>query len=52
MEYHSVVSAVEMEEVVAERVEEADIIIASAAVSDYRSKEVLFRKMKKGKKEH
>jgi phosphopantothenoylcysteine decarboxylase/phosphopantothenate--cysteine ligase len=52
VEYHSVVSAVEMEEEVAERVEEADIIIASAAVSDYRSKEVLFRKMKKGKKEH
>jgi phosphopantothenoylcysteine decarboxylase/phosphopantothenate--cysteine ligase len=52
VEYHSVVSAVEMEEVVAEKVEEADIIIASAAVSDYRSKEVLFRKMKKGKKEH
>ena len=36
----------------AERIEEADIVIASAAVSDYRSKEVLFRKMKKGKKEH
>jgi len=52
VEYHSIVSAVEMEEEVAERVEEADIIIASAAVSDYRSKEVLFRKMKKGKKEH
>jgi phosphopantothenoylcysteine decarboxylase/phosphopantothenate--cysteine ligase len=52
VEYHSVVSAGEMEEEVAERVEEADIIIASAAVSDYRSKEVLFRKMKKGKKEH
>jgi phosphopantothenoylcysteine decarboxylase/phosphopantothenate--cysteine ligase len=52
VEYHSVVSAMEMEEEVAERIEEADIIIASAAVSDYRSKEVLFRKMKKGKKEH
>jgi len=52
VEYHSVVSAVEMEEEVAERLEVADIIIASAAVSDYRSKEVLFRKMKKGEKEH
>jgi phosphopantothenoylcysteine decarboxylase/phosphopantothenate--cysteine ligase len=41
-----------MEQEVAERIEEADIVIASAAVSDYRSKEVLFRKMKKGKKEH
>jgi len=51
VEYHSVVSAIEMEQEVAERVEEADIIIASAAVSDYRSKEILFRKMKKGKKE-
>ncbi len=52
VDYHSVVSAMEMELVVAERIEEADIVIASAAVSDYRSKEVLFRKMKKGKKEH
>jgi len=52
VEYHSVVSAIEMEQEVAERIEDADIIIASAAVSDYRSKEVLFRKMKKGKKEH
>jgi phosphopantothenoylcysteine decarboxylase/phosphopantothenate--cysteine ligase len=52
VEYHSVVSAVEMEQEVAERVDEADIIIASAAVSDYRSKDILFRKMKKGKKEH
>ncbi len=52
VEYHSVVSAMEMEQEVAERIEEVDIVIASAAVSDYRSKEVLFRKMKKGKKEH
>jgi phosphopantothenoylcysteine decarboxylase/phosphopantothenate--cysteine ligase len=52
VEYHAVVSAIEMEQEVAERIEEADIIIASAAVSDYRSKEVLFRKMKKGKKEY
>jgi phosphopantothenoylcysteine decarboxylase/phosphopantothenate--cysteine ligase len=52
VEYHSVVSAIEMEHEVAEHIEEADIVIASAAVSDYRSKEILFRKMKKGKKEH
>jgi phosphopantothenoylcysteine decarboxylase/phosphopantothenate--cysteine ligase len=52
VDYHSVVSAVEMEQEVAERIEEADIIIASAAVADYRSKEVLFRKMKKGKKDY
>ena len=52
IEYHNVVSAIEMEEVVAEKVEEADIVIGSAAVSDYRPKEVLFRKMKKGKNEY
>jgi phosphopantothenoylcysteine decarboxylase/phosphopantothenate--cysteine ligase len=52
VEYHPVVSAEEMEHEVAEHIEEADIVIASAAVSDYRPKEVLFRKMKKGKKEH
>ena len=52
VEYHSVVTAIEMEEVVAERVEDADIVIASAAVSDYRPKEILFRKMKKEKNEY
>jgi len=52
IEYYSVVSAVEMEQEVAERVEDADIIIASAAVSDYRPKEVLFRKMKKTKNDY
>jgi len=52
VEYHSVVTAIEMEQEVAERIEDADIIIASAAVSDYRAKEVLFRKMKKRKKEY
>jgi phosphopantothenoylcysteine decarboxylase/phosphopantothenate--cysteine ligase len=41
-----------MEQEVAERVEVADIIIASAAVSDYRPKEMLFRKMKKTKKDY
>jgi len=47
--YHQIISAVEMEQVVADHIEEADVIIASAAVSDYRPKEMLFRKVKKGK---
>jgi phosphopantothenoylcysteine decarboxylase/phosphopantothenate--cysteine ligase len=51
VEYHQVVSALELEEVVAEKVEEADIVFATAAVSDYRARDVLFRKMKKDKKE-
>jgi phosphopantothenoylcysteine decarboxylase/phosphopantothenate--cysteine ligase len=51
IEYYPVVTAREMESEVAEKIEETDIVIASAAVSDYRSKEVFFRKMKKDKKE-
>jgi phosphopantothenoylcysteine decarboxylase/phosphopantothenate--cysteine ligase len=51
IEQYSVISAEEMEQVAAEHIEEADIVIASAAVSDYRPKEVLFRKMKKAKKQ-
>jgi phosphopantothenoylcysteine decarboxylase/phosphopantothenate--cysteine ligase len=51
VEFVSVVSAQEMEEAVADNIEDADIVIASAAVSDYRAKEILFRKMKKEKKE-
>ena len=51
VEYHPVVTALEMEQIVAKKVDQSDIIIASAAVADYRSKKILFRKMKKGKKE-
>jgi phosphopantothenoylcysteine decarboxylase/phosphopantothenate--cysteine ligase len=51
IEYHPVVSAMEMQHVVNEHLDRVDIIIASAAVADYRSKEILFRKMKKNKKE-
>ena len=51
IEIHPIMSATEMEQVVAEYIEESDIIFATSAVSDYRPKEVLFRKMKKDKKE-
>jgi len=51
VEYHQVVSAMEMEQVVADYVEASDIIFATAAVSDYRPRDVFFRKMKKEKKE-
>ncbi len=51
VETYQVVSAIEMEQVVAENIESSDIIFATAAVSDYRPKEALFRKMKKDKKE-
>ncbi len=51
IEQYSVISAEEMEQIAAEHIEEADIVIASAAVSDYRPKEVLFRKIKKAKKQ-
>jgi phosphopantothenoylcysteine decarboxylase/phosphopantothenate--cysteine ligase len=51
IEYHQVVSATEMEQVVADYVEDSDIIFATAAVSDYRPRDVFFRKMKKEKKE-
>ena len=49
IEYHQIGSAEEMEQVVADNIENTDIVIASAAVSDYRPKEILFRKVKKGK---
>ena len=49
IEYHQIGSAEEMEQAVADNIENADIVIASAAVSDYRPKEILFRKVKKGK---
>jgi phosphopantothenoylcysteine decarboxylase/phosphopantothenate--cysteine ligase len=52
VETYQIVSANEMEQVVAENIESSDIIFATAAVSDYRPKEVLFRKMKKDKKDH
>jgi phosphopantothenoylcysteine decarboxylase/phosphopantothenate--cysteine ligase len=51
IEYYAVLTAQEMETEVADKIEEADIVIASAAVSDYRSKDVFFRKIKKDKKE-
>lgn len=49
IEYHQIGSAEEMEQAVADNIENTDIVIASAAVSDYRPKEILFRKVKKGK---
>jgi len=51
VEIYQVISATEMEQVVAEYIETSDIIFATAAVSDFRPKDVLFRKMKKDKKE-
>jgi phosphopantothenoylcysteine decarboxylase/phosphopantothenate--cysteine ligase len=48
--YQAVVTAQEMEQAVLENLKGTDIVIANAAVSDYRSKTVLFRKMKKGEK--
>jgi phosphopantothenoylcysteine decarboxylase / phosphopantothenate---cysteine ligase len=51
VEYHQVVSAEEMHQAVMKLVDRADVVIANAAVSDYRSKNVLFRKLKKEKKE-
>jgi phosphopantothenoylcysteine decarboxylase/phosphopantothenate--cysteine ligase len=50
VDYYPVVSAQEMELEVAEHIEKAHIIIATAAVSDFRSEETMFRKIKKGKK--
>ena len=49
--YFPVGSAEEMYDAVFENLDDVDIVIANAAVSDYRSKNVLFRKMKKDKKE-
>jgi phosphopantothenoylcysteine decarboxylase/phosphopantothenate--cysteine ligase len=51
VEYHQVVTAEEMHQTVLKLVDRADVVIANAAVSDYRSKQVLFRKIKKEKKE-
>jgi phosphopantothenoylcysteine decarboxylase/phosphopantothenate--cysteine ligase len=51
VEYHQVVTAEEMHQSVLKLVDQADVVIANAAVSDYRSKQVLFRKLKKEKKE-
>ncbi len=51
IEIHQIISATEMEEVVADYIESSDIVFATSAVSDYRPKEVLFRKMKKDKKD-
>ena len=51
IEYHQVTTAEEMYEIVTETVDPADIVIANAAVSDYRSKDVFFRKVKKEKEE-
>jgi phosphopantothenoylcysteine decarboxylase/phosphopantothenate--cysteine ligase len=50
VKYVSVVTAQEMEDAVMKNLEGTAVVIASAAVSDYRSKTVLFRKMKKGAK--
>jgi len=49
--YYPVGTALEMEQMAAELIEKADIVIAAAAVSDYRPKEVMFRKMKKSEAE-
>ena len=49
IEYHQVTTAEEMYEKVTETVDPADIVIANAAVSDYRSRDVFFRKVKKEK---
>jgi phosphopantothenoylcysteine decarboxylase/phosphopantothenate--cysteine ligase len=51
VEIHPIVSALEMEQVVADYIEESDIVFAASAVSDYRPKDILFRKLKKEKKE-
>jgi phosphopantothenoylcysteine decarboxylase/phosphopantothenate--cysteine ligase len=51
IEYYPVVTALEMEQVVKNKVNQSHVVIASAAVADYRSKKILFRKMKKGKNE-
>jgi phosphopantothenoylcysteine decarboxylase/phosphopantothenate--cysteine ligase len=51
VEYHQVVTAEEMYHTVLKLVDRADVVIANSAVSDYRSKEVLFRKLKKERKE-
>ena len=51
VEYHQVISAEEMYQTVSKLVDKTDVVIANAAVSDYRSKQVLFRKLKKDKKE-
>jgi phosphopantothenoylcysteine decarboxylase/phosphopantothenate--cysteine ligase len=48
VEYYPVISALEMHQKVHEHLRKAEIVIASAAVADYRSKKILFRKMKKG----
>ncbi len=51
MEYYPVSGAEDMYDAVFENLDDVDILIANAAVSDYRAKNVLFRKMKKDKKE-
>jgi len=51
IDYYPVGSAEDMYDAVFENLDDVDIMIANAAVSDYRSKNVLFRKMKKDKKE-
>ena len=51
VDYYPVGSAEDMYDAVFENLDDVDIMIANAAVSDYRSKNVLFRKMKKDKKE-
>jgi phosphopantothenoylcysteine decarboxylase/phosphopantothenate--cysteine ligase len=50
IEYIQVETALEMHQEVEKRIEDIDIMIASAAVTDYRSKNILFRKMKRTKK--
>jgi phosphopantothenoylcysteine decarboxylase/phosphopantothenate--cysteine ligase len=50
IEYVQVGTALEMHQEVEKRIQDVDIMIASAAVSDYRSKDILFRKMKRTKK--
>lgn len=51
VDYYPAGSAEDMYDAVFENLDDVDIMIANAAVSDYRSKNVLFRKMKKDKKE-
>ena len=51
VEYIPVTSAKEMHEQVMKNIENSDVVIGSAAVSDYRSKSIAKQKIKKEKKE-
>ena len=51
IEYHNIISACEMEECVSRLFKKTDIIIASAAVTDYKTKNIAKQKIKRNKNE-